>query len=155
MYGEINIKSSPATIFINPLIHGQIQPDQSQPIKIPGIRVSAYKNAFEGGVCTRVKILPGDILTIRASGSVCHSSNLNDSACPFGPDGHGDKPPAVLPTAPHMALIGKISTPGDWFFIGNNFRKKMGHAGMLYLAVNDDIYEDNLGYFHVEVEVER
>lgn len=50
------------------------------------------------------------------------------------------------------ALIGKIGTGDDFFFIGDETGAvRMRSAGRLYLGINDDVLTDNSGNFRVVV----
>ena len=50
------------------------------------------------------------------------------------------------------ALIGKIGTGNDFFFIGDETGPvRMRSAGRLYLGINDDVLTDNSGNFRVVV----
>lgn len=60
----------------------------------------------------------------------------------------------VLQGVSHAALIGKIGE-SEPFFVGGNFRHRMGEAGMLYFGINDNRLTDNSGALLVQVEIWR
>ena len=48
-------------------------------------------------------------------------------------------------------LIGRIGTSGPWFFIGSGPTAIPSGSGVLHLAVNDNVYDDNGGFWNVAV----
>jgi|GEM_PF-3524976 len=60
----------------------------------------------------------------------------------------------VLQGVSHAALIGKVGE-GEPFFVGSNFRHRMGEEGMLYFSINDNRLTDNTGTLLVQVEIWR
>jgi len=72
-----------------------------------------------------------------------------------GPDGEANSPDNKARPIPNRAggsLIGRVGTPSDPFFIGNDrgvFRVR--GSGRLFLGINDDYFPDNSGYFTVIV----
>jgi hypothetical protein len=62
---------------------------------------------------------------------------------------------APLPGAGNGALVARIGN-GEVFLVGTNLDShRVGVAGRLYLAVNDDIVTDNQGQFRASVVIER
>ena len=101
-------------------------------------------------------VLPGDSIVIDATGTV--NTLPPDSGSLATPAGNGAPCNAscLLPSAQFGALIGRIGEQGPWFFVG--FHKTMtvsGTGGMLHLAVNDSVYENNIGAFNAAVKVSR
>lgn len=75
----------------------------------------------------------------------------------FGPEGAEfvagpNRPLSPLPSAPFMALLGRIGADGEPFYVGRarNCPTDLG-SGRLYLTVNDDYRSDNLGVFYVDI----
>jgi len=68
-----------------------------------------------------------------------------------GPEGGWRACPGCpLPSAPRGALIGRYTaSESDWFLVGAYFEDPAPAAGDLQLAVNDDQYEGNHGWFWV------
>jgi hypothetical protein len=48
-------------------------------------------------------------------------------------------------------LIGRIGTTGAPFAIGTGVPVTVPAAGQLFLGINDDGFEDNVGEFRVEI----
>jgi len=104
---------------------------------------------------TGMDIEAGELLTVRASGSIRYASNSRDAANPNGASGRAATARAPLPNVDIGALIGRIGN-GTPFFVGaqlDSFR--MPRAGRLYLGTNDDVLSDNQGDFRVTVTVSR
>ena len=61
-------------------------------------------------------------------------------------------PGRPMPNRPAAALIGKVGSGDDIFFIGDDTAAiRVRNAGRLYLGVNDDVLNDNRGNFRVTV----
>lgn len=73
----------------------------------------------------------------------------------IGSGGDPDCDCNVIKGVSHAALIGKVGADGLPFFVGENFRQRMGETGMLYLGINDMRITDNSGSLLVQVEVWR
>ncbi|MGB9674329.1 MAG: hypothetical protein ACPL3P_09345 [Anaerolineales bacterium] len=54
----------------------------------------------------------------------------------------------------HAALIAKIGN-NQPFFVGNEFRHRVGERGMVYLGINDNHLSDNSGSLIVKLEALR
>lgn len=71
---------------------------------------------------------------------------------PGGEGGSHTNPNRPIPNRPGGALIGRIGSGRDYFFIGEDRSPiRVREAGRLYLGVNDDYLQDNSGYFTVTV----
>lgn len=106
---------------------------------------------------TRIDVRSGDQITFAATGTVVAGQRAGS----VGPEGGrssgfgqiiGTRP---VPTAGVGALIGYIRTPDGQtsqpFFIGNQLTFTAPVDGRLYLAINDDNYNDNSGSFSVRI----
>ncbi|RCK72173.1 MAG: hypothetical protein ANABAC_2154 [Anaerolineae bacterium] len=100
-----------------------------------------------------LEIQSGDLLIIRyVSGLWSPWSGGVYDALGFGGDPNCDC--NVLRGVSHAALIAKVGD-GAPFFVGQDFRHRMGEAGKLYLGINDVRLSDNSGSLWVQVEVWR
>lgn len=109
------------------------------------------------GTDTRIDVRAGDQITFSASGTVVAGQRAGS----VGPEGKassgfggiiGTRP---VPGAGVGALIGYVRTTDGQtiqpFFIGNQFTYTVQADGRLYLAINDDNYNDNSGSFTVRI----
>ena len=99
---------------------------------------------------TGIDVRAGQTIYFESSGQVRWGRDRRD-----GPAGERNSP--ANPNRPignrnAAALIGKIGTGNDHFFIGDETGPvRMRSAGRLYLGVNDDVLTDNSGNFRVVV----
>ncbi len=97
-----------------------------------------------------IDVRPGQTIYFESTGQVRWGRDRRD-----GPAGERNSP--ANPNRPMgnrnaAALIGKIGTGNDLFFIGDETGPvRMRSAGRLYLGVNDDVLTDNSGNFRVVV----
>jgi len=109
------------------------------------------------GADTRIDVRAGDQITFSATGTVVAGQRAGS----VGPEGKassgfggiiGTRP---VPSAGVGALIGYIRTADGQtsqpFFIGNQLTYTVQADGRLYLAINDDNYNDNSGSFTVRI----
>ncbi|MGH9156232.1 MAG: hypothetical protein ACRD1K_10460, partial [Acidimicrobiales bacterium] len=106
-------------------------------------------------VASGVSVEPGDILTVKVSGSIVHDVDADRST---GPD--GDPSPDVqqfniVPDFLHGGLIGHVGNDGEPFAIGKDFTATAETAGELFLQVNDVGLDSNAGEFKARVSVKR
>jgi len=104
---------------------------------------------------TGIDVAPGELLTIRASGSIRFSSNSRDIAEPNGAPGRAATARAPLPNTEIGALIGRIGNAAPFFVGAQVDAIRVQRAGRLYLGTNDDVLNDNQGDFRVTVTVSR
>jgi hypothetical protein len=102
-------------------------------------------------VDTGIDLQPGQDVYFESSGEVRWGQNRRD-----GPGGEQNSPYNAnrpMPNRPAAALVGRVGTnSNDYFFIGDNRGPiRMRAPGRLFLAVNDDVLEDNSGSFRVIV----
>ena len=97
-------------------------------------------------------------VAIGGTGTNPFSNNyLSDNT--VGPDGDSsyeaeyDIAGFPLETAPAFALIGKVGASGDWFEIGTHGTYTVPADGRLYLAMNDNHYDDNSGSLSCDIQV--
>jgi len=99
---------------------------------------------------TGVDVRAGQTIHFESTGQVRWGKDRRD-----GPAGERNSP--ANPNRPMgnrnaAALIGKIGTGNDFFFIGDETGPvRMRSAGRLYLGINDDVLTDNSGNFRVVV----
>jgi len=117
-------------------------------------------------VNTGIKLLPKDLVIVKASGNVCFSGKASPACTdPNGwdvetyEDYWGDDYAYCfdpIKEANHAALIGNVGS--DTFFIGKGNKFK-GKEGVLYLGINDCTLTEeifyNTGEFEVYIRVER
>ena len=96
----------------------------------------------------------GDTISIQANGSVTLSNNNADAANPGGSQSGRLAPSAPLPNQPAGALIARVGD-GPPIFVGDRQTITANNSGRLYLAVNDDHFDDNRGQFRAAVSVQR
>ena len=106
----------------------------------PQVLNASVRVAPESGwVAAGLSLLPGDTLTVRASGgSAPQSQRFSRAQVTVTPDGVGKGSPAYpLPAAPAGALIGRIGD-GPPFKIGTGITLPVSQAGPLQLRWNID-----------------
>lgn len=105
------------------------------------------------GTATGINISTGDRIRFSATGTVATLPQSPDSG--GGPDGNGHPctSDCLLPSADFGALIGKIGS-GPWFLIGQLRNVTATRSGALVLAVDDTVFDDNLGQYQVAVHVD-
>ncbi len=109
------------------------------------------------GTDSGIDVRAGDQITFTATGTIVAGQRAGS----VGPEGGrtsgfgqiiGTRP---VPTAGVGALIGYIRTPDGQtsqpFFVGSQLTFTVPADGRLYLAVNDDNYNDNSGSFSVRI----
>lgn len=110
-------------------------------------------SARAGWVDTGIDVRAGDVLVIRADGTVRLSGNTNDSAGPGGANRRSDNAP--LPNHPSGALIARVGNGAPIFVGDGRAMNRLATGGRLYLGVNDDHSADNSGQFRATVTVRR
>ena len=111
------------------------------------IRIYAYRDWQSTGV----RVHTGDLVSIRARGTWSYTPDEY-----HGPEGHrrysapGFYP---VPGIPGGALIGRIGTDGDLFYVGRGIRRRVVSSGQIYLRIDDDILSDNEGVVEIQVTV--
>ena len=113
-----------------------------------GIVVSA-RQAWTG---TGMNVRRGETITFNSSGEIQLSGDTNDIAASPGSKSGRYATNAPLPRNFAGALIGKVGVNGAPFPIGGTQSTvTMPAAGQLFLGINDDGFEDNVGEFRVEI----
>jgi hypothetical protein len=112
-----------------------------------GITVSAKQPWTATGMTVR----KGETLNFNATGEIQLSTDPNDVASAYGAKSGRKASNSPLPQALAGALIGRIGTTGAPFAIGTGVPVPMPAAGQLFLGVNDDGFDDNVGEFRVEI----
>ena len=110
-------------------------------------------NADRQWIDTGVDVRAGDVLTIRADGTVRLSGNGNDTATPGGGNRRANN--ASMPNHPAGALIARVGNGAPIFVGDGRGIARLTTGGRLYLGVNDDHWEDNSGQFRATVTVRR
>jgi hypothetical protein len=117
-----------------------------------------------GGMRERSVVVSGDVawndagIDVRAGQTIYFESTGTVTWGPSrrdGPAGERSSPSnqnRPMPNRPAAALIGKVGSGNDIFFIGDDAGAiRVRNAGRLYLGVNDDVLNDNRGNFRVTV----
>jgi hypothetical protein len=99
---------------------------------------------------TGIDVRAGQAIYFESTGTVRWGRDRRD-----GPAGENNSPANAarpMPNRPAAALIGRIGSSNDFFFIGADqgpVRARSG--GRLFLGINDDFLPDNTGNFRVVV----
>jgi len=98
---------------------------------------------------TGIDVQAGDIITIKASGTI-QMSGADDTATPAGSTKGRKAPEAPILNQLAGALIARIGGVGP-VFVGDRAELTAPATGRLYLGVNDDHLGDNSGQFTVTI----
>jgi len=112
-----------------------------------GITVSSKQPWTATGMTVR----KGETLNFNATGEIQLSTDSNDVASAYGAKSGRKASNSPLPAVLAGALIGRVGTNGQPFPIGTGVPVTMPAAGQLFLGVNDDGFDDNVGEFRVDV----
>jgi hypothetical protein len=105
------------------------------------------------GIRSGLYLIAGDDVRLTATGLVnTLPPGAGNLATPAG-NGFPCTAACLLPSAQFGALIGRIGESGSWFFVGSSLRFTTGQTGMLHLAVNDTIHDNNEGQFTLSTRV--
>ncbi len=110
--------------------------------------------AARGWIDTGINVQRGDRISIEASGTVTLSNNGSDIAEPAGSRNGRRAEAAPLRDDPAGALIARIDN-GAPMFVGSRRTFATTDTGRLYLAVNDDFFQDNTGEYRATITVGR
>ena len=111
-------------------------------------------DSSRGWVDTGIDVRRGDIVQIQATGTVTLSTNASDVADPSGSRTNRRASSSPLPAEPAGALIARVGNATPMLAGGRQSITANG-TGRLFLAVNDDFFDDNVGTFRVVVGVSR
>jgi hypothetical protein len=101
---------------------------------------------------TGITVRRGENVTFTSNGEIQLSGDSNDIAAPPGSKSGRYASNSPLPRVFAGALIGKVGVNGTPFPIGGTQSTvTMPATGQLFLGVNDDGFEDNVGEFRVEI----
>ena len=98
---------------------------------------------------TSLTVRRGEVLTFNTTGEIQLSGDTNDVAGSAGAKSQRYAANSPLPRNFAGALIGRVGT--TVFPIGNQSTVTMPASGQLFLGVNDDGFEDNVGEFRVDI----
>lgn len=98
---------------------------------------------------TGITVRRGDVLTFNTTGEIQLSGDATDVAGSAGAKSQRYAPNSPLPRNFAGALIARAGN--TVFPIGNQTRVTMPANGQLFLGINDDGFEDNVGEFRVEI----
>jgi hypothetical protein len=98
---------------------------------------------------TSLTVRRGEVLTFNTTGEIQLSGDTNDVAGSAGAKSQRYATNSPLPRNFAGALIGRVGT--TVFPIGNQTTVTMPASGQLFLGINDDGFEDNVGEFRVEI----
>jgi len=107
-------------------------------------------DASRGWVDTGIDVRTGDMLSIQASGTVTLSTNTSDVAEPAGSRTNRRASSAPLPNESAGALIARVANAAP-VIVGSRQSITANATGRLYLAVNDDFFDDNRGEYRVSI----
>jgi Ca2+-binding EF-hand superfamily protein len=110
--------------------------------------------AARGWIDTGIEVRQGDRISIDASGTVTLSNNGSDIAEPSGSRTGRRANSAPLPNDLAGALIARIDN-GAPMLVGTRRTFTAPNAGRLYLSVNDDFFQDNVGEYRATISVSR
>jgi len=99
---------------------------------------------------TGIMVRRGEVLRFNTTGEVRVGDGNEDVAPPAGVTGGRTAAGTPIPASIVGALIGRIGN-GQPFGIGNQTNVPMPAAGMLFLGINDNNFNDNSGEFRVEI----
>lgn len=111
-------------------------------------------DASRGWIDTGIDVQSGDVLSIQASGTVTLSTNDSDVADPQGSRTNRRAASSPLPNETAGALIARVNNAAP-IYVGSRQSITANAAGRLYLAVNDDFFDDNRGTYRVTIAVGR
>jgi hypothetical protein len=115
------------------------------------IRVSSQQRWTDTGLDLR----NGDLLEVRADGTIVLSDGGNDTATAAGAFSGRRADGSLIPTASAGALIARIGD-GPAFLIGSEqWSQRVSRSGRLYLGINDDHLADNRGELRVQLSIRR
>lgn len=103
---------------------------------------------------TGLTVRRGDVLNFNATGEIQLSQGADDVATSAGAKSGRYATNSPLPRSFAGALIGRVGNSAP-FAIGNQTSVTMPATGQLFLGVNDDGFEDNVGEFRVEITRNR
>jgi hypothetical protein len=99
---------------------------------------------------TGIDLTSGQSIYLEAIGEIRWGPNRR--AGPNGEQNSPYNPARPMPNRPGAALIGRIGTSSDPFFVGDDRGAiRVRSSGRLLLGINDDYLQDNTGYFRVTV----
>jgi hypothetical protein len=99
---------------------------------------------------TGIDVRQGQMIYFAATGTVTWGPSRRDG--PAGERNSPTNPNRPMPNRPAAALIGKVGSGDEFFFIGDDTGAiRVRNGGRLYLGVNDDVLNDNRGNFRVMV----
>jgi len=102
---------------------------------------------------TGLTVNRGDILVFDPTGTIKFSTNREHVSGPEGSGARAGREEGLpVPAQPVGALIGRVGTNGQPFFIGAGTNDiEIPASGRLFLGVNDDGLDDNSGSFQVVI----
>ncbi|HLA79216.1 MAG TPA: hypothetical protein VJU18_16690 [Vicinamibacteria bacterium] len=111
---------------------------------------SVSVSASEPWTDTGIEVRSGQRIYFSASGRVTWGQDRRDG--PEGERGSPRNPGRPIPNRPGAALIAKVGSSGDPFFVGSDESAiRIRSSGRLFLGINDDFLQDNSGNFRVIV----
>jgi serine/threonine-protein kinase len=123
----------------------------SAPIRVPG---------NQPWTSTGIRLKPGDVLSITASGTIAFPAVLrilamtpagSASNCQAAGKLYGSPPESPAPKLPCWSLIGRVGSSGPIFAIGTNKTYRADATGELYLGINSDSLQQNTGAWQAAV----
>ena len=99
---------------------------------------------------TGVDVTSGQSIYLESRGEIRWGPNRRAGS--NGEENSPNNPARPMPNRPGAALIGRVGTSNDYFFVGDDRGAiRVRSSGRLFLGINDDYLQDNTGYFRVIV----
>lgn len=151
--GEREVASSEVARIVisrpgNPVATSGTTPVIANTPSVPG---AITVQANQAWTTTGVSVKKGQRVSLSTTGEVQLSDDANDIANADGARNGRMAANAPLRGAPAGALIGKIGPNGPVFGVGNQTSIVAPAAGVLFLGINDDGFDDNKGNYQVVV----
>lgn len=135
---------------------GVDRPRQTSVGRDPALRIELTVPAKTMWTSTGIRGTTDDEFLIVAPGGrvhACVSGGCDEQVFNawIGPQGFVNEhrlPDVLMPEAPLMSLIGRIGDR-NIFYVGQVLRLKADHPGVLWLGINDKVFDDNGGEFKV------
>ena len=103
---------------------------------------------------TGIHVSAGDVITVRADGTIQMSTNQDDRATPAGAISGRNARNSPRPDQRAGGLLLRVGN-GAVEYVGESGTYAAPVSGQLYLGVNDDHFADNTGFYRVSLSIEQ